>query len=221
MTETGESDVPLETYREWVEREGIDVDPHRQPLPVRRAGGASSRRRQDDRAIRLGALRRRARRGREGGVRRRLFASPRRAGALRRDGNRKPLRRVGLPSRAACGRARTSDDGLVRLLVPGSFMGRRKPLDEMLEAFIEDEGRAPAPDHQGTDARKEKKLAKAADADSRIQILIEDQPTDQHLSLRRRLRRVPFAHPLGGPRTAALRGDRVRPARDHERQRAR
>ena len=26
-----------------------------------------------------------------------------------------------------------SDDGLVRLLVPGSFMGRRKPLDEMLE----------------------------------------------------------------------------------------
>ncbi|MDQ3729488.1 MAG: hypothetical protein M3355_07860, partial [Actinomycetota bacterium] len=25
VAETGESDVPLETYREWVEREGIDV----------------------------------------------------------------------------------------------------------------------------------------------------------------------------------------------------
>ena len=35
---------------------------------------------------------------------------------------------------------------------------------------------------KGQTSRKERKLAKAADADSRIQILIEDQPTDQHLS---------------------------------------
>ena len=45
-------------------------------------------RRSDDRPLRLGALHRRARRGRARGVRRRLLDDPRRAGALRGDGAR-------------------------------------------------------------------------------------------------------------------------------------
>ncbi|HYH60438.1 MAG TPA: glycosyltransferase [Solirubrobacterales bacterium] len=74
------------------------------------------------------------------------------------------------------------DDGLVRLLVPGSFMGRRKPLEEMLEAFMQTKDERLRLIIKGQTSRKEGKLAKAAGADSRIEILIEDQPTDEHLS---------------------------------------
>ena len=126
----------------------------RQPLPVRRAGGASRRRRQDDRALRLGALRQRS----TSRARRRRSTSSTRFTAASRSATPRWGSRAPTSSGAAtpsCSRSspRAHDDGLVRLLVPGSFMGRRKPLDEMLEAFCDDEGRAPAPGHQGPDRR--------------------------------------------------------------------
>ena len=113
-----------------------------------------------------------------------------------------------------------ADDGLVRLLVPGSFMGRRKPLDEMLEAFMQTKDERLRLIIKGQTSRKENKLAKAADADSRIEILIEDQPTDQHLASSPGCDVCLSPTRWEGPRAAALRGDRLRPARDHERQRA-
>ena len=61
-------------------------------------------------------------------------------------------------------------------------MGRRKPLAEMLEAFAMTTDERLRLVIKGQTSRKEGKLAKAAAADSRIQVLIEDQPTDQHLS---------------------------------------
>ena len=61
-------------------------------------------------------------------------------------------------------------------------MGRRKPLDEMLEAFMQTKDERLRLIIKGQTSRKENKLAKAAGADSRIEILIEDQPTDEHLS---------------------------------------
>jgi 1,2-diacylglycerol 3-alpha-glucosyltransferase len=73
------------------------------------------------------------------------------------------------------------DDAVVRLVWPGSFMGRRKPLHEALEAF----GRVPDPRLRlllrGQVRRKAQKLADASRRDPRIEVLLEDQPTAEHL----------------------------------------
>ena len=74
------------------------------------------------------------------------------------------------------------DDGTVTLLLPGSFMGRRKPLQEVLDAFSQTTDERLRLIVKGQTQKKENKLGKAAAADSRIEILLEDQPTDQHLS---------------------------------------
>jgi 1,2-diacylglycerol 3-alpha-glucosyltransferase len=70
---------------------------------------------------------------------------------------------------------------IVRLVWPGSFMGRRKPLDEALEAF----GRVDDPRLRlllrGQVKRKAGKLGDAARRDPRIEVVLEDQPTAQHL----------------------------------------
>lgn len=69
----------------------------------------------------------------------------------------------------------------ITLVWPGSFMGRRKPIDEAIEAF----GRVEDPRLRlllrGQVKRKEGKLAKAAQRDPRIEVVLEDQPTAQHL----------------------------------------
>jgi 1,2-diacylglycerol 3-alpha-glucosyltransferase len=73
------------------------------------------------------------------------------------------------------------DGETVRLVWPGSFMGRRKPLDEALEAF----GRVGDPRLRlllrGQVKRKAGKLAEAAERDPRIEVVLEDQPTAEHL----------------------------------------
>jgi glycosyltransferase involved in cell wall biosynthesis len=182
VTETGESDVPLEVYREWVEREGIEVilsDNHYQfdEFAALRAEGVKT----------------------IGRFVWEHFTDEHVAGAkeaydivysLHR-GEQKRYAEMGIESpylvwgchpELVAVEPDQHDDGLVRLLVPGSFMGRRKPLDEMLEAFAQTKDERLRLIIKGQTARKEKKLAKAADSDSRIEILIEDQPTDQHLS---------------------------------------
>jgi glycosyltransferase involved in cell wall biosynthesis len=73
------------------------------------------------------------------------------------------------------------DPERITLVWPGSFMGRRKPIDEAIEAL----GRVTDPRLRlllrGQVKRKEGKLAKAADRDPRIEILLEDLPTAEHL----------------------------------------
>jgi glycosyltransferase involved in cell wall biosynthesis len=73
------------------------------------------------------------------------------------------------------------DPERITLVWPGSFMGRRKPIDEAIEAL----GRVDDPRLRlllrGQVKRKEGKLAKAAERDPRIEILLEDLPTAEHL----------------------------------------
>ena len=69
----------------------------------------------------------------------------------------------------------------VRFVVPGSFMGKRKPFPEIVEAFTRARG-----DHlrlliRGQVDRKAGKLEKAAGGDPRVVIELEDRPTDAHL----------------------------------------
>ena len=73
------------------------------------------------------------------------------------------------------------DPELVRFVVPGSFMGKRKPFPEIVEAFTRARG-----DHlrlliRGQVDRKAGKLEKAAGGDPRVVIELEDRPTNEHL----------------------------------------
>lgn len=74
------------------------------------------------------------------------------------------------------------DDATVTLLLPGSFMGRRKPLAEVLEAFSRTSDERLRLIVKGQTQKKAGKLTRHAERDPRIEILLEDQPTDQHLS---------------------------------------
>jgi 1,2-diacylglycerol 3-alpha-glucosyltransferase len=69
----------------------------------------------------------------------------------------------------------------VRFYVPGSFMGKRKPFPEIVEAFV----RAADPRLRllirGQVDRKAGRLERAADGDERVVIELEDRPTDAHL----------------------------------------
>ncbi len=82
---------------------------------------------------------------------------------------------------AAQGEADRATDDLVRFVVPGSFMGKRKPFPEIVEAFTKARG-----DHlrlliRGQVDRKAGKLEKAAGGDERVMIELEDRPTQAHM----------------------------------------
>ncbi len=69
----------------------------------------------------------------------------------------------------------------IRFYVPGSFMGKRKPFAEIVEAFTrtgDDRFRLLV---RGQVDRKGGKLEKAAAGDERVEIELEDRPTDEHL----------------------------------------
>ncbi|HLM30991.1 MAG TPA: glycosyltransferase family 4 protein [Solirubrobacterales bacterium] len=73
------------------------------------------------------------------------------------------------------------DPELVTFVVPGSFMGKRKPFAEIVEAFT----RTGDPRFRllvrGQVDRKGGKLLNAAGGDERVVIELEDRPTDEHL----------------------------------------
>jgi 1,2-diacylglycerol 3-alpha-glucosyltransferase len=73
------------------------------------------------------------------------------------------------------------DTDTITLVWPGSFMGRRKPLDEALEAFGRVDDSRLRLLLRGQVKRKEGKLAKAAKRDPRIEVRLEDVPTAEHL----------------------------------------
>lgn len=182
VTETGESDVPLETYRAWVGDNSLDV-----VMADNLYAFAE-----------LSALRR-------DGVRTvgrfvwEHFSEQHVAGATEafdvvyslHRGERERYAELGIESpyvpwgchpELLAVEPERADDGLVRLLLPGSFMGRRKPLAEVLEAFSRTRDERLRLIIKGQTQKKGGKLAKAARGDPRIEILIEDQPTEQHLS---------------------------------------
>ena len=85
---------------------------------------------------------------------------------------------VALADEAA--RSRAADD-LVRFVVPGSFMGKRKPFPEIVESFVRTADPRLRLLIRGQVDRKANKLQKAAAGDERVVIELEDRPTDEHL----------------------------------------
>jgi 1,2-diacylglycerol 3-alpha-glucosyltransferase len=77
-------------------------------------------------------------------------------------------------------RARRADE-LVRFVVPGSFMGKRKPFPEIVESFVRAKDDRLRLLIRGQVDRKAGKLSKAADGDPRVLIELEDRPTDEHM----------------------------------------
>ncbi|HEY8465722.1 MAG TPA: glycosyltransferase family 4 protein [Solirubrobacterales bacterium] len=181
VTQTGESEVPHATFERWVDEHGLEVV-------------------MTDNLYQFDELRRL----RERGVRTvgrfvwEHFAAEHAAGAkeafdvvysLHRAeqaryaefGIDSPYVTWGChPELVAVEPAARSDDA-VTLLLPGSFMGRRKPLAEVLEAFARTRNPRLRLIVKGQTAKRQGKLEKAAAADSRIQIRIADEPTADHL----------------------------------------
>jgi 1,2-diacylglycerol 3-alpha-glucosyltransferase len=73
------------------------------------------------------------------------------------------------------------DPKTVRFYVPGSFMGKRKPFPEIVEAFVRTSNPRLRLLIRGQVDRKAGKLEKAAGGDERVVIELEDRPTDEHL----------------------------------------
>jgi glycosyltransferase involved in cell wall biosynthesis len=69
----------------------------------------------------------------------------------------------------------------IRFYVPGSFMGRRKPFAEIVEAFTRTRDSRLRLLVRGQLERRAKKLERAAGGDERVEIELEDRPTDEHL----------------------------------------
>jgi glycosyltransferase involved in cell wall biosynthesis len=89
---------------------------------------------------------------------------------------------TGQPAKPAAGTAGPDEGrGLVRFYVPGSFMGKRKPFAEIIEAF----SRVADPRLRllvrGQVERKVDRLSEAAQRDPRIEVELSDRPTDEHL----------------------------------------
>jgi 1,2-diacylglycerol 3-alpha-glucosyltransferase len=76
---------------------------------------------------------------------------------------------------------RRNRDGLVHFVVPGSFMGKRKPFAEIVEAFTRTSDPRLRLLIRGQVERKGGRLADAAGGDERVVIELEDRPTDEHL----------------------------------------
>ncbi|HET6829749.1 MAG TPA: glycosyltransferase family 4 protein [Solirubrobacterales bacterium] len=74
-------------------------------------------------------------------------------------------------------------DGLVRFYFPGALLGPRKPHKEVVEAFTNAEGDNLRLIFKAQLERRMGYLEKAAAADPRIELVIDDMPTDEHLRL--------------------------------------
>ena len=122
-----------------------------------------------------------------------LLADRLRAGALRDAGDREPPRALGHPPGAA-GYARPSaDPGAagreaeevpgIRFFYPAGFLSKRKPLAEVLKAFRRFDDPAATLVIKAQVERELDLLRKGAERDRRVEVVIEDLPTDEHLRL--------------------------------------
>jgi 1,2-diacylglycerol 3-alpha-glucosyltransferase len=85
------------------------------------------------------------------------------------------------PELIAVGEQAERDGDIVRFVVPGSFMGRRKPFAEIVEAFTRTRDPRLRLLIRGQLDRRAKKLERAAGGDERVEIELEDRPTEEHL----------------------------------------
>lgn len=75
----------------------------------------------------------------------------------------------------------TDPNAPIWFYLPGSFLGRRKPLAEILEAFSRTTDPRLRLLIKGQVARRTGMLDEAARGDPRIEVMLEDQPTEEHL----------------------------------------
>ncbi len=75
------------------------------------------------------------------------------------------------------------DDDLVRFYFPGALLGPRKPHKEVVEAFRAAEGDNLRLIFKAQLERRMNYLERAAEEDPRIELVIDDMPTDEHLRL--------------------------------------
>ena len=87
------------------------------------------------------------------------------------------------PELVAVGEARRpSADGLVRLVFPGGFLGHRKPVEQVIEAFTRTgDERLRLLVKTQVKRRQLKPVLAAAERDERIEVLVEDEATADHL----------------------------------------
>lgn len=76
-----------------------------------------------------------------------------------------------------------ADDGLVRFYFPGALLGPRKPHKEVVEAFRAARGENLRLVFKAQLERRMNYLAAAAEADPRIELVVDDMPTREHLAL--------------------------------------
>jgi 1,2-diacylglycerol 3-alpha-glucosyltransferase len=75
-----------------------------------------------------------------------------------------------------------ADDGLVKFVFPGGFLGHRKPAEPVIEAFTAAEG-----DHirllvkAQVERSRLERILPLVEADDRVELLLEDQPWEKHL----------------------------------------
>jgi 1,2-diacylglycerol 3-alpha-glucosyltransferase len=74
-----------------------------------------------------------------------------------------------------------SDEGVVTYFYPGGFLSKRKPIDEVLKGFQKARGDDLRLVVKAQVERKRRRLERAAERDSRIEFILEDQPTAEHL----------------------------------------
>ena len=80
------------------------------------------------------------------------------------------------------GERKPSSDGLVRLVFPGGFLGHRKPVEQVIEAFSRTSDERLRLLVKTQVKRKQlKPVLAAADGDRRIEVLVEDEATADHL----------------------------------------
>lgn len=81
----------------------------------------------------------------------------------------------------ADGEQQTADkDRPVTFYFPGSFLGRRKPIRKVVKAFRRAEGEHLRLLINAQVPRNDEMLRNAADADSRIELMLEDEPEEEH-----------------------------------------
>jgi glycosyltransferase involved in cell wall biosynthesis len=79
--------------------------------------------------------------------------------------------------------AREPGPGPVRFFYPAGFLSRRKPVRELLKAFSKVPGDDVRLIVKGQVEREVERLERAAEKDPRIEVVLEDLPTDEHLRL--------------------------------------
>ena len=221
VTEGSEADIPVDEYLAWAERQ-----PSSTPCSATRTTSSTrsralrARRRADDRPLRLGELRPRGRRAGEAPPTTSSTRSPAPSrSATATLGIESPLLTWGCHPElieVADGRSSaTADDGQVRR--PGQLHGQAQAVPGDRRGVHPGQGRPPAP----ADPRPGRPQGRQAREGGRRRPAGRDRargPADRRAPAPvRGLPRLPVALALGGAGAAALRGDGLRDADDHQR----